>query len=150
MSPTTRLLLNALLRLAFLGFALWIGLGGEAALPGAPLATRIGLMLLFLAVSILLGEVAQQRDHLGALLKLLKGMAPGAKRDDREAVDILLQGLASKDPAVREKVHHHLRRLTGQDLPPDPEAWRAWWAVSRETFQAPASAADPRAPTGTA
>lgn len=141
MSPTTRLLLNALLRLLFLGFALWIALGGEVALPGAPMVTRIGIVLLFLGVSILLGEVAQQRDHMSALIKLLKGAVPGARRDDREAVDILLQGLSSRDAGVREKAHHHLKRLTGQDLPPDAAAWQGWWAVHREGFEARGAAA---------
>ncbi len=142
MTPTSRLMLNALLRLTLLGFGLWIALGGEAALSGAALPTRIGLVVLFLSVSILIGEVGQLRDHLGALLKVLKGAA-GGRRDDREAVDILLQGLSAPDPEVRERAHHHLVRLTGQQLPPDPERWQAWWAAHREGFVARGGAAGP-------
>lgn len=142
MSANTRLLLNALLRLVFLGFALWIALGGEAALPGAPMVTRVGVVLLFLGLSILLGEVAMQRDHLSMLLKLIRA-GSSARRDDREAVDILIQGLSSSEAQVRERALHHLRRLTGQNLPADAQRWQAWWAAHREGFAAADAPAGP-------
>lgn len=134
MNPTGRLILNAVLRLTLLGFAMWIAFGGETALPAAHWATRLGLVILFASASILLGEVAQQREHLGLMLKVMRAGSP-QRRDDKEAIDILVQGLSSQEADAREKAHHHLKRLTGQDMPPEPALWQAWWAANRDAFQ---------------
>src|SRR5262245_7215052 len=92
---------NALLRLLLLGFRMWIAFGGEHAL-NAPMATRIGVVLLFAALSIVLGEIAQQREHIGLIMKMLR--AGGAnRRDDKEAIDILIQGLSAREATTREK-----------------------------------------------
>ncbi len=44
------------------------------------------------------------------------------------------RGLSSPRADVVEKAHRNLRALTKRDLPADPEAWRAWWAGTRNTW----------------
>jgi hypothetical protein len=127
--------MNALLRLMLFAAAMWIAFGGETSLAGAHVVTRLALVILFTAVAIVLGEVAQQREHMGMLLKLMRAGAP-SRRDDKEAIDILLQGLSAKDASTRDRAYHHLKRLTGQDLPAEPALWQAWWAANRDAFQA--------------
>lgn len=139
MNVSSRLVVNALLRLMLLAGAMWIAFGGDTALPNVHVVTRLGLVILFAAVSIVLGEVAQQREHMAMLLKFLRAGAP-TRRNDKEAIDILLNGLSVPDQATREKAHHQLKRLTGQDMPPEPALWQAWWAANRDAFQPPASA----------
>jgi hypothetical protein len=136
-TATARLIMNAALRLMLLGFAMWIAFGGEDALK-APIATRIGIVLLFAALSIVLGEIAQQREHISLVMKMLRAGVAN-RRDDKEAIDILIQGLSAREAATREKAHHHLKRLTGQDMPAEAALWQAWWAANRDAFQAPAA-----------
>ena len=148
MSPTIRLLVNALLRLTLLGFAMWIAFGGESAMPGVHAATRIGIVVLFAAVSIVLGEVAQQREHLGLMLKVLRAGGPG-RRDDKEAIDILVAHSAAfpamqrvfvemslRDPEVgalrhafdelaRDRLTKLIAAITPRAVVPDPGA-TAW------------------------
>ena len=134
MKPTGRLLVNALLRLVLLGFGMWFAFGNDA-LPGAPLVSRAAVVMLFVAVAVLVGEMGQLREHMGMLLKVLRaGTAGPGKRDDRDAIDLLIQGLSSGDVVTREKALHHLRRLTRQDLPAEPALWQAWWAANREAY----------------
>ena len=52
----------------------------------------------------------------------------------REAVTYLVTSLASSNPAVREKAHALLVRMTGQEMGPDYEAWKDWWDKNRLTF----------------
>ena len=132
MTSTSRLLLNAVLRLILLGLGMWFAFS-ESSLPGAPLVSRAAIVVLFVALALLVGEVGQLREHMGLLLKVLRAGAPG-RRDDREAVEILIQGLSAAEGPTRERAHHHLKRLTGQDLPPDAAAWQVWWDANRETF----------------
>jgi hypothetical protein len=141
-SLKSRILVNALLRLVFLAVAGWFAFGGETALPGAPLFTRIALVVLALGVSILLGEVGMLRAHFDMLLAALRaGTASAAAsgagavpRDDKAAIDVLVRALGSREPSTREKAHKHLKRITGQDLPEDPQAWGRWWSENRESF----------------
>ena len=143
MSLKTRIVLNALLRLAFLGIAGWFAFGGEQALPDAHMVTRISLVALAIGVSILLGEAGMLRTHFDMLLAALRaGTAAtaagattgGAPRDDKAAIDVLVRALGSREASTREKAHKHLRRLTGQDLPEDPESWNRWWAANRDAY----------------
>ena len=46
----------------------------------------------------------------------------------REAVELLVAALGSPDAEIRKNSVSHLKRLTGQDLGEDPQAWQAWWA----------------------
>jgi hypothetical protein len=76
------------------------------------------------------------RTHLGLLVGALRagGASGPSRRDDRAAIDVLVRGLSGPEPDARAKAHKHLKRLTGQDLPPDPEAWTRWWAENRDAF----------------
>jgi hypothetical protein len=140
----TRLVVSLGVRLLLIGFAGWFALA-DSAVPGAPLVTRIGLACAFLILAVLVGEVSTSRVHLGMLLSALRQASPEAaaaagangdpRRDDRAAVDALLAALRVGEPETRAKAHRHLVRITGQDLPPDPEAWDRWWATHREGFR---------------
>lgn len=131
MKLETRLILIFILRIVFLVFAAWVALMPET-LPEAHVIVRIALASTFLVVSILVGEVAKLHTQFDMLLRAVR--AAGAKvteeaapRDDRAAMTILIRALGSREASTREKAHKNLVRLTGQDLPPDPTAWEAWW-----------------------
>lgn len=138
MSDTTRLVVAALLRLTLLGFGMWIAFAPGALPEGTPVVTRAAFTMLFVVAALLFGEMVQLKEQFGMLQKLLKatGGGPG-KRDDREAIDLLIRGLSAPDPDTREKAHHHLKRLTQQDMPAQPELWQAWWAANRDAFVSP-------------
>ena len=107
------------------------------ALGGASTTARAGVAGLAVAVAALYGETARLRLQVTALLSALKtNLAAHVPRDDRMAVDVLVSALGSKDAAVRDKAHKNLVRITKQDLPPDPAAWRAWWRATRPEFPA--------------
>ena len=145
MKIETRLVVTFLLRLAFLFFAAWVALKPDA-LPGADIVVRIGLAAQFLVLSIFIGEVVAMRSHLSMLLHALRsatksGTASAITRDDRAAVDILIRALSSRESDTRDKAWRNLKRLTGQDLPQDQQAWEAWWKENREGYEG-------RPPTG--
>ncbi len=164
MSPVTRYLVVVLVRLLLIGAAAWFAFGADPLGPATPLVSRLALVLAFLLLSIVLGEVDRLRTHFGLLLAALRSAplaagTPGSRegvvaeaaraaagdpalagaagpRDDRASIDILVKALHTRDDATRGRVHAHLKRLTGQDLPADPRAWEAWWTAAREGFQA--------------
>jgi len=134
MSTTSKTLAGLVVQLLLVAFAVYLGLS-DSVLPGAPLIARGGLAALCLVVALLVGEVARLRSHMAALLQALQSTAAATTpRDDRAAIDILIGGLSSPRADVVEKAHRNLRALTKQDLPADPEAWRAWWAGTRNTW----------------
>ena len=136
MSAISRTLLGALGQLALLGFAGYLALS-DSAIPGATLLARGGLVTLCIAVALLLGEVNRVKGHMAALISALQaGTAGAAGRDDRAAIDVLVRALSSDDADVRAKAHRNLVRITGQSFTMDPEAWQAWWAKARDSFQA--------------
>ncbi len=161
LSPVVRVLVVAVVRLGLLFYAGWFAfheapLGGE----GIPIVGRIGLVLLFLVFSILLGEIDRLRTHFGLLIGALRaaggaggaaaeaaaaaGVAEGAGEapsDPRASVDILIQAIDADDPETVEKVHQHLVRLTGKNLPAEAALWQRWWQENRESWGGP--------PTGT-
>ena len=49
----------------------------------------------------------------------------------------LIDELASEG-RLRQDAYDALVRLTGKEIPPDLELWRAWWEVAREGFEPPA------------
>lgn len=162
MSPVTRYLVVVLIRLLLIVAAGWFAFAPDALGDGAPLASRLALVLAFLLLSVLFGELDRLRTHFGLLLAALRSgggaagtttraasealdaalrMGPGLegaaaepKRDDRASVDILIKALSTRDADTRARVHAHLRRLTGQELPADPKAWASWWAGARADF----------------
>jgi hypothetical protein len=121
---------------ALWAFGIYLGVVPDA-LPGASTVARTGLATLFIAVGLLLGEVARLRAEHRALLGVLSPPRPDAvARDDRQAIDILLQALESPDAARRELAHRNLVRLTRQSFPAEAGPWQAWWREARATFPA--------------
>ena len=64
---------------------------------------------------------------------------------DRRVVDTLLVALADPEEIVRFTAHASLKRVTGQNLPFDPDAsdsersamqrrWKKWWDENRDAF----------------
>ncbi len=51
------------------------------------------------------------------------------------AVPGLIAALADKDPCVKKTAYEHLRRLTPRTIPPEKEAWEAWWARSGPGYE---------------
>jgi hypothetical protein len=76
-SPTRRLLANALLRLVLLGFGMWFAFS-EAALPGAHLVSRAALVMLFVAVALLIGEMGQMREQVLSAARVHEWMPAAA------------------------------------------------------------------------
>ena len=55
-----------------------------------------------------------------------RGTAAAEDAARRQAVEVLVGALESRDPSVRRTALEHLERLTGEKLGEDPAAWRAW------------------------
>jgi hypothetical protein len=130
---TTKLLLGAALRLVLIGFACWFAIDQDS-VPNAPPLTRIALASGFLVLSILAGEISSLRIDLGLVAAALRGRIGSPPRDDKAAVDILVRALSASSETTRTSAHAQLKRLTGQDLPLDAEAWSAWWGAHRDSF----------------
>lgn len=133
MKVESRMILTLLIRLAFVVFAGWL-LVVPSTLPGSPDFVRMGLAATLLVIAILVGEVAKLQTQFEMLLKALRAAgasvaaeAASPQRDDDAAVGILIRALDSREETTRSKAYSNLTRLTGQDLPPDREAWDAWW-----------------------
>ena len=134
MGPNGRALSLLLIQVILLAAAIYVAVS-DAAFPGASIAGRATVVVLAIAVNFLAGEVVRLRTHFGALLKALEaGTAATAPRDDQAAIDVLVSALSSANADVRAKAHKNLVRITGQDLPPDPAAWSAWWGTARANF----------------
>lgn len=144
MSPLARLIVSYLIRLALIFFAGWFALADSAMPEGTSLVSRIGLSMLFLIAAILVGEVANLRMHFGLIMGAIRAARgggspqPEAPADPveakRRAIDELIRALETDKADVREMVHGHLIRLTGQDLPADASPWQAWWQKNRDGF----------------
>ncbi|MDJ0974285.1 MAG: hypothetical protein QNJ98_07490 [Planctomycetota bacterium] len=146
MNPAARLIIAFVIRLLLIFFAGWFALAESAMPEGTHIVSRIGLAMLFLIASILVGEVSNLRMHFGMLVNAIRAARGGGEESvpdasppdpneaKRKAVDELVRALRTDKADVRDMVHGHLIRLTGQDLPADPAAWEAWWSKSRDTF----------------
>ena len=148
MNAGTRLLVGALVRLVLLGYAVWFAIREDALGAGVPMVSRIGIVILFVILSVLVGEISQMRMHLSLLARgalaaarsgggLADSVSRTAPADPRQPIEILLQALRTTEGETQAKAHAHLQRLTGQDLPLDPVVWDSWWQNNRDTFQAP-------------
>lgn len=134
MGSNSRALSLLAIQLLLLGTAIYVAVA-DGAFPGSSTLARGGLVVLCIAVSFLAGEVARLRADFGVVLKALQANTVRATpRDDRAAIDVLVAALDSGNPEVREKAHVNLVRITGQKLPPDGAAWKAWWASARDGF----------------
>lgn len=98
--------------------------------------SRFCICVLFVYVAVLIQErqrlSATFREVLAAFQSFHRGKAPDPQVE-HEAVSILISSLQGADEELKQKVHAQLVRLTGQDLPPEHEAWDRWW---RERQQA--------------
>lgn len=106
-------------------------LGGEQVL----LRVFLGFLFLYFA-----GIVKEKNALLGALRSFRRAAGKTAGptgEESRQAVDLLLAGLASEREDVRRIALENLQRLTGRDFGPDPAAWRRWWTDARESFAPP-------------
>lgn len=137
----TRQVVALVVRLLLLGFGIWFGFVPAALPEGVHVVSRIGLFLLFLIASMLVGEVSSLRLHFSIMLSSIQAAKAQAgqtradmKADPRLAIDTLVGALAADDEETREKVAMHLARLTGQDFGDDRAAWEAWWSAERPKF----------------
>ena len=48
-----------------------------------------------------------------------------------QAVPVLLEGLESNDEGTREAAWKALVKISGRQLPPEPNAWASWWEVNQ-------------------
>jgi hypothetical protein len=133
---TRNALSSLIVQVVLLAFSVYVAVSPDA-FPGATTLARAGIVALSFGLILVALEVERLKAEVRALTVLAAG-ALGVQfpRDDRAAVDVLVRALSSDDPAVREKAHRNLLRLTGQDLPLDAEAWRSWWATARDGFTA--------------
>ena len=69
-------------------------------------------------------------------------------RDAPEAAERVLAALRSSDPAVRVAAREAAERLLGEDLGPDPAAWRTRYDALRADPSAPAAVSSPSPPPG--
>jgi hypothetical protein len=63
-----------------------------------------------------------------------------ALRRSRASVGPIVESMTQTDLRFRRCAGSALARVTETDLPPDPEAWGAWWKANREDFEAGAYA----------
>ena len=67
----------------------------------------------------------RETDHRDVRLAAIRSL--GSYNGDASALKALIAILKSdKDVAVRGRAHVSLQKITGQDLPPDGQAWQAW------------------------
>ena len=94
--------------------------------------------ILFLYVGALIQERQRLHRKVGELVEAFETFnqtiyGKGYKTQ-RAAVDMLIQSLDSENSTVVQKVHGQLVRLTGQSLPAEADAWKAWWAENKATW----------------
>lgn len=135
--------------LVVLGILVWLG----PSLPGyGTLEKSFGEEpILRFAVGILcfyvLALEAGRRHVQASYRRLVEGLREatgGGRRPDeesarRQAVEVLVGALESRDASVRRTALEHLQRLTGRDLGEDPAAWRAWLEGAGQDEPAPES-----------
>lgn len=94
-----------------------------------------GLLVAFCVLSSLWMDNHRLRVRLAETTEALHQLLYGRDYSkDREAIEILIRGLAGTDPAARQAAHDHLVRLTGQNFAADPGVWMAWWASCEKTW----------------
>lgn len=119
-----------LLRPSWLGWdALVSWLGSESRL------LAVGLGAAFFLIASLAYEKDQLRVRNAELMEALNQLLYGKDySQQREAIEILLTALESKDATARRTAHENLVRITGQNFAEDAQVWRAWWAAHRNTW----------------
>lgn len=124
--------------LVALGLLVWLGpwLPGygtlERALGQEPILRFAVGMLCFYVLALEAGRRHVQAGYRRLVegLREVAGSGRGEAADEdaarRQAVEVLVGALESRDPSVRRTALQHLERLTGERLGEDPAAWRAW------------------------
>ncbi|MEC9476249.1 MAG: hypothetical protein VX764_04345 [Planctomycetota bacterium] len=69
-----------------------------------------------------LGALTRKRQ--AALARALLRLQPGLQHVG--AIRILIQAMATSDPALTETIHKDLVKLTGKDFGSDPIPWKQW------------------------
>jgi hypothetical protein len=96
-----------------------------------------GLFVAFLLIASLSWEKNQLRVRNAEMMEALNQLLYGRDyAQHREAIEILLTALESKDAVSRKAAHENLVRLTGQNFADDPQVWRAWWGAHGKTWAA--------------
>jgi hypothetical protein len=129
-------LLLAVVGVFFLFRPDWLGwswladaLGGETAL------VSVGVGCAFFLCASLAIEKDQLRVHAAETMESLHTLLFGKSyKQDREAIEILLDSLENADSSASDTAHAHLRRLTGQNFAKDPKVWRSWWTAHQKTW----------------
>ena len=106
-------------------------LGGEAAL------LRVLLGFLFLYFAGIVREKNVMRETLRAFRTAAKQAKIPTREESVQAVDLLLAGLDSDRPEVRQVASENLRRMTGQAFGDDRDRWQAWWGEHRNGYEGP-------------
>jgi hypothetical protein len=127
-----------ILRPDWLGYAaLAKSMGGETSLQG------VGVGIAFVLLAAQSWEKTQMRTRMAELLEAMHQLLYGKDyRRDREAIEILLTAMESKDAENAKTAHAHLVRLTGQNFAQDPKVWRSWWEANKRAFSRAKSGAD--------
>lgn len=70
-----------------------------------------------------------------ALMPRLIGLKILGQNANKQSIELAIPLLKDQSQIIRDKAHRVLRRLTGQDIPPDQlEKWEEWWAANKATF----------------
>jgi hypothetical protein len=113
------------------GWSALVGAFGETPI----LRCAVGFLFIYFAT--LTREKYRMKFILEDVLEALNNFLYGKDyRRHREAVEILLRSLSSKDGQLRAKAVEALEKITGQRFGDDPGAWRKWWELNQKTFRA--------------
>ena len=104
-------------------------LGGEGAV------ARFFVGFLFLYFAGIVREKNEVRQLLRRLVSGAKASAEGEEGQARTAVELLINGLGAARAETRAAALENLKRLTGQDMGDDQDAWQRWWGENRERFR---------------
>jgi len=101
------------------------------------------LGFLFLYVAWVAREHGRFRERVLDMVEGVLRIFYGSNfRQERQAIDILVNAMESETDSVRQNARQHLLRLTGEDFGADASAWSDWWAANRATFRSPAAKND--------
>ena len=74
----------------------------------------------------------EQRQFTEAVQKLVYGQD---YKKQREAVDLLVRAVGTKNDEARQVAIERLEALTGQSFGEDRDAWEKWWEANRRRFR---------------
>lgn len=129
---------SLLLALAMVGLGLYLVFRPPPGFDGS-VAHHIAMPFVLFACALNILEGVRTRAHVAQLLGALRALTgrggrPATPEVKAEAIDILIESLASENPRVRSTAAEQLRNLTGESHGEDAARWRAWWSANRERF----------------